>query len=462
MQLTGRRYRWAGVVALSLLGAVAPVQLSGQGSMAGMPGMKSPKQDTAQKSMKGDTAGATMMTPLGISMDRMGSGTTWVPDAVTIASKFASVGGWDVMGHGFAFAEYIDEGGRRGDTQFGSLNWAMLMASHSLGGGMLQLRTMLSLDVLGVSRRGYPLLLQSGESFDGQPLHDRQHPHDFWVELSALYLRPISKTTGIELYVAPSGEPALGPVAFMHRPSAMDNPSAPIGHHWQDATHISFGVATVGVFTHTWKLEGSIFNGREPDDKRWDFDFGRLDSYSGRVTFNPSPRWSLTAGYGRLTLADDSIHRLTASVLHGIALGTDGQWATSLIYGANRRIGTSSWAHSLLLESEAVLDKRNTVFGRAEYVQKDAADLVLTDSAVAFPASRVFNVGEISAGYIREIAHGRGVTLGLGIRGSVNFVPEELSPFYGSRHPVGGSIFLRLRPTHQAAGMAGMAGMGDM
>lgn len=459
MQFAGNRFRWVALAILALFALAPSARLTGQSGMAGMPGMKSSKPDSNTKKMKADTMGGMMMTPLNVSMDRMGSGTTWVPDAAPISSMFAKAGGWDITGHGFAYAQYLAEGGRRGDSQFGSLNWAMLMASHSLAGGMIQLRTMLSLDAVGVSRRGYPLLLQSGESFDGQPLHDRQHPHDFWMELSALYLRPISKTVGIQLYAAPSGEPALGPVAFMHRPSAMDNPLAPISHHWQDATHISFGVATVGVFTHSWKIEGSIFNGREPDDKRWDFDFGKLDSYSGRVTYNPNPRWSFTAGYGRLRIGDDSLHRFTASILHGVSLGSDGQWATSVIYGANQHIGSSDWTRSLLIESEAVLDKRNTVFGRAEYVQKEAADLVLVDSAAAFPATRVFNVGEISAGYIREIARGRGVTLGLGVRGAVNFVPEDLAPFYGSRHPLAGSVFLRLRPTHQAMGMAGMAGM---
>ena len=401
-----------------------------------------------------DTASMSMMvTPLGVPMERMGSGTTWVPDAAPIASVFRRVGGWEFTGHGFAFVQYIDESGPRGDTQFGSLNWGMLMASHPLGGGMLQLRTMLSLDVLGVGGGGYPLLLQTGESFQGQPLHDHQHPHDFWMELSALYLRPVSRTVGIELYAAPSGEPALGPVAFMHRPSAMDNPVAPIGHHWQDATHISFGVATVGIFTHSLKIEGSVFNGREPDDNRWNFDFGRLDSYSGRVTFNPSPRWSFTAGYGRLVMADDSMHRVTGSVLHGVSFGNGGQWATSLIYGANQHLGTPTWEHSLLLESEAVFDTRNTAFGRIEFVQKDAGDLVVVDSAAGFSRGRIFNVGEASAGYVREVIRGRGVTLGLGIRGTLNVVPESLAPFYGSRFPVGGSVFLRLRPIHQGGAM---------
>src|SRR5262249_33652192 len=172
-----------------------------------------------------------------------------------------------------------------------------------------------------VTPRGYPLLLQSGESFHGEPLHDRQHPHDFWMELGAIYERAISKRVAVELYAAPSGEPALGPVAFMHRPSAMDNPAAPLGHHWQDATHIAFGVITAGVFTHRLKLEGSVFNGREPDENRWDFDPIVLDSYSGRATFNPDSNWSFTAGYGFLKNPEAlepavSLHRLTASALY--------------------------------------------------------------------------------------------------------------------------------------------------
>jgi len=249
--------------------------------------MPKPKSDTGAMKMPD---GMTMVVadPLGVSMSRMGSGTTWIADAVPVPSAHAVAGRWDLTGHGYLFALGNKQGGDRGASQLGSLSWAMLMASHDLAGGRFQARTMLSLDAAGVTRRGYPLLLQSGESLDGEPLHDRQHPHDFWMELGAQYERPISRTLGVTIYAAPSGEPALGPVAFMHRPSAIDNPMAPIGHHWQDATHISFGVVTAGLFTHEWKLEASAFNGREPDDHRWDFDPIRLGSYSGRLTYNPN------------------------------------------------------------------------------------------------------------------------------------------------------------------------------
>ena len=184
--------------------------------------------------------------PLSLSMDRMGSGTTWIPDAVTLPSRHKMFGAWEVMAHGFVFGQYDHQNGPRGDDQLGSLNWTMLMASRELAGGHFQARTMLSLDPATVTSKGYPLLLQTGEAFGGEPLHDRQHPHDFFMELGVLYQREFNHRIAWSLYAAPSGEPALGPVAFMHRPSAMDNPAAPLGHHWQDATHVSFGVVTAG------------------------------------------------------------------------------------------------------------------------------------------------------------------------------------------------------------------------
>ena len=374
----------------------------------------------------GDSDSMRMAEPLGISMNRMGSGTTWIPDAVSLPSRHFMAKRWEMMLHGFVFGQYNKQRTARGDDQFGSLNWGMFMASHALEGGQFQARTMLSLDPATVGSRGYPLLLQTGESYRRQPLHDRQHPHDFFMELGALYDRALSKTLAVELYVAPSGEPALGPVAFMHRPSAMDNPVAPISHHWQDATHISFGVVTAGVYTYRWKLEGSLFNGREPDDNRWDFDPIKLDSYSGRLTFNPDDQWSLTAGYGYLKSPeafhpDESQHRVTASLLQGAKIGTRGQWSSALIWGANRISGAATWSNALLLESEAILDRWNTVFGRAEYAQKSAEDLVLP----SFGGAQLFSVSNASLGYIREIGRGEGATLGIGVEGVLNLCPRR-------------------------------------
>ena len=415
--------------------------------------------------MRDTTHRMMMIEPLGISMSRMGSGTTWIPDAVTLPTREFMAANWDLMLHGFVFGQYNKQDGSRGDDQLGSLNWGMFMASHALAGGRFQARTMLSLDPWTVTPGGYPLLLQTGESYRGNPLHDRQHPHDFFMELGVVYDRSIAKSLAMELYAAPSGEPALGPVAFMHRPSAMDNPLAPIGHHWQDATHIAFGVLTAGIYTREWKLEGSAFNGREPDENRWNFDPITLDSYSGRLTVNPAAHWSLTAGYGYLKSPealhpDESLHRFAASVLQGTTLGSDGQWSTALIWGANHFSGVANWSHAALLESEAILNRWNTVFGRTELAQKSAEDVVLPASS--FTPDRLFSVGNISLGYIHELGRGYGVTLGIGVEGTVNFVPSSLESFYGSRTPLGGLVFLRLRSLHVRSSMPDMQSMPGM
>jgi hypothetical protein len=419
---------------------------------------------SAQQPMPGMSGMSMVPDPLGVSMERMGSGTTWIPDAISVPSRRFRVAKWDLMLHGFVFGQYEQQAGPRGRSQAGSLNWGMFMASHALAGGRFQARTMLSLDPWTVTPRGYPLLLQSGEAYLGEPLHDRQHPHDFWMELGAMYERPITRRLGVMLYVAPSGEPALGPVAFMHRPSAMDVPFAPIGHHWQDATHISFGVISAGLFTNTWKLEGSTFNGREPDENRWDFDPIKLDSYSGRLSFNPDAHWSLTAGYGYLKSPEarmpmESMHRITASATYGVTIGTAGQWATTVVWGANKNSSHPERAHSALVESEAILDQSNTLISRAEYVQKSGEDLVLDTPEFGVAPNQLFNVSAVSVGYIREITRMRGATLGLGAMGTLNVVPSALESVYGSRTPVAGIVFLRLRPFHSPAGMSSMGGM---
>jgi len=347
------------------------------------------------------------------------------------------------MLHGWVFVQQDWHGGDRGASQFGSLNWGMIMADRQVAGGKLQLRFMPSLDPATVGKCGYPLLLQSGETCNGQALVDRQHPHDFFMELGALYERAVGKNLAVLLYAAPAGEPALGPVAFMHRPSAMDEPQAPLGHHWQDATHISYGVVTAGVYTRRVRLEVSKFNGHEPDESRWDIDPIDLNSISGRITVNPSDNWSFTAGYGELDnpegeVPPENATRFVASAMHGRRL-SGGQWSSTLVFGMNRH-GDGDATRSGLLESE-IVSGRNTVFGRAELIEKTGHDLALS----AFPDEQKFNVGAMSAGYIRDVSRLGGAAVGLGGRATVNLVPESLEPVYGTRTPLGGMVFLRVR-----------------
>jgi hypothetical protein len=388
--------------------------------------------------------------PLGLPMNRMGSGTSWLPDETPMHAEHVMAGGWQFMLHYMAFATYDHQESARdidGASQFNGIDWFMGMAQHDVGAGRLALRAMLSTDPFTVGKAGYPLLLQTGESYRDEPLHDRQHPHDLFMELAAVYDVPVTSDLGLELYAAPAGEPALGPVAYPHRPSAAGDPYAPLGHHWQDATHISFGVLTAGVFTRGIKLEGSIFNGREPDETRTNFDFRTLDSYSGRVTVNPAPAWSVSASYGYLKSPEQltpniSQHRMGASVLFDQPFNGKGEWSTALVYGANLYSDSPQLSNSVDLETTLDVDGTNTIFWRAEYVNKDAYDLAIG----AAPLADRFDVGSGTVGYTRELMHAAGIAIALGGVATVDLVPTGLRPSYGTRTPYGFGVFLRFRP----------------
>ncbi len=400
--------------------------------------------------------------PLEIPETRMGSGTSWLPDASPMHAAHYMLGRWTLMLHGKGFFQYDWQGGSRGSNQMGIVNWAMAAASRPLGGGQLQLRAMLSAEPWTIGSRGYPLLVQSGESYQGAPLHDRQHPHDLFMELSALYERPAARNLGLSLYLAPVGEPAVGPVAFPHRPSAADDPLAPISHHWQDGTHITFGVVTAGVFTREVKLEASWFNGREPDETRTNFDYTgrRLDSYCARLTVNPGSRWSLSTWYAYLKSPeglnpDESLHRLGAAALTTQRVGTRGTWSSGLIYGANDQVGPGPLASSVVLESTVDLDGTNAFFGRAEYVRKNAAELVLP----SVPPTTEYDVGALALGYLRTVGTVAGLAAAVGLRASVNFVPSSLNAVYGSRTPAGVAMYFRVLPVGAREGSMKMDGM---
>jgi hypothetical protein len=350
-------------------------------------------------------------------------------------------GGWTGMVHGDLDLIYDRQSGPRGGDEVFSSSMLMVMAQHGAGPGTLTLQTMLSLDP-AMGKAGYPLLLQTGETANGvDPLIDRQHPHDLFMELAGVYSVPVGATSSAFLYVGYPGEPALGPVTFMHRFSGMDDPAAPITHHWLDSTHVTFGVVTGGFVHGPWKVEGSAFNGREPDQYRWNFDAFRLDSWSGRISWNPGPDWALQASYGFIKSPEQlepgvDQHRITASATWNRPLA-GGNWQTTFAWGRN----LDSPGHTLdgfLLESAVNLG-RHTVFARAETVQKD--ELFEPPSPLA---GRVFRVAEVSLGYVYDLPLARHVALGFGVLGTLDLVPDALKPAYGSS-PTGFMPFLRLK-----------------
>lgn len=430
--------------------AIAPCAALAQSmpDMPGMPGMSPPATPQSTSGPSGMAGmdmgpGAPMMGgDLGrYPMTRDGSGTSWQPDSTPMEGFGWSAAGWTGMAAGYADLVYDSQGGPRGDDKAFSESMLMVMAQHPEGVGTLTFRSMFSLDP-AMGPAGYPLLLQTGETANGvTPLVDRQHPHNLFMELAGVYSLPLAPKASTFLYVGYPGEPALGPVTFMHRFSGLDDPAAPIAHHWLDSTHITFGVVTAGVIDGPWKLEGSVFNGREPDQYRWGFDPLRLDSYSGRLSYNPTANLSFQVSYGSLRSPEQLTpnvdqRRLTASATYNRPLA-GGNWQTTLAWGRDHD-EPGDILGAVLLES-AVEWGRHTLFARAETVEKD--DLFIAPSPLA---GDVFRVGEISLGYVYDVPVARHLALGFGGEGTLNLTPAAIQPVYGG-DPPGFMGFVRLK-----------------
>lgn len=384
--------------------------------------------------------------PLSLSMAREGSGTSWQPDLTPMNMISVQALNWHIMLHGNAFLGAQFQGSERGDKDLNSINWLMAMASHPLWAGQLSFRGMLSLEPLTMRGDGYPLLLQSGETWQGKALHDRQHPHDFFMELATKYIIPVHEKVGLEFYAALAGEPALGPVAFPHRASARSNPLAPLGHHWYDSTHITFGVLTASVFGKIWKAEASWFNSREPDENRFNLDLRPLDSFSGRVSINPLPSLSLQASYGFLKSPEASepglgIHRITSSIAHDIRPWQKSNVASALIFGINIPTSGTKTAFALI-ESDFDLNEHHTLFGRAEIGGKTDHDLVLDKHG-----DRTYLVSAISLGYAFRFPELSRLILSLGGVGTLNLMGRALGEIYGGAVQPGAMIYVNIRPT---------------
>lgn len=383
-----------------------------------------------------------------VPMSREGSGTSWLPDHSPMYAVHADRGGWELMGHGNAFLQYLRDQKPRGYEQTGSINWFMGMARRPLAQGRLGLKAMMSLEPATIGGCGYPDLLASGEQCDAEAIVDQQHPHDLFMELAATWERPLSRGLGFQIYGGPVGEPALGPVAFPHRVSSMPNPVAPISHHWLDASHITFGVVTAGLQAQRWKAEGSVFNGREPDADRYDFDLAALDSYSGRLWFLPTSGLALQISAGHLKEAEPghdagdprvNVDRMTASVTyHRLLGGGPGLWASTAAWGQNREAGEST--NFLLVETTLNLLERHAWFGRLDVGQKEAHDLDIHG------AEGSFTLAKVQGGYLRYVDLGSTFKAGLGATVTASVLPGALQDAYGGGTALGLGVFLTLRP----------------
>jgi len=373
------------------------------------------------------------------SMNRESSGTSWQPDSTEHHGIHTILGDWHTMLHGSIDLIQNKQSGSRGDEEFYSSSSLMIRSQQSFDSGTVGLHGMFSLDPI-MGKGGYPSLFQTGETADGvHPLIDRQHPHNAFMELAASYSMPLSSKDSIFLYAGPVGEPALGPTVFMHRDSGMQAPEAPITHHWLDSTHITNGVVTFGYISGDLKLETSAFHGREPDQYRYRIELGGLDSFSGRVTFNPNENWSMQISQGHVMSPESlepskNLTRTTASVTFNnhLSLGTT---QTTLAWGRNSPNG-SQQTNAYLLETTLRLDTQS-VFTRIESVSKD--ELFNSSDSLY---GRVFKITKFAVGYSLEIGHTDSFIVNLGVEGSCFSIPKTLETSYGS-NPFALIVFTR-------------------
>jgi len=336
------------------------------------------------------------------------SGTSAEPNSTPVPMLMTAKGVWMLMFHANAFVIDEQQSGPRGGDKFFSTNWFMGMAQRPLGPGVFTARAMLSLEPATVTQRRYPLLFQQGETAFGKPIVDGQHPHDFVMEIAALYDLKLGSGGLLSFYFAPIGDPALGPVAYPHRSSAAENPLAALGHHQEDSTHIADDVITVGLAYRIARIEASGFHGREPDESRWNIDQGKIDSWSTRLTLQPGKKWSGQYSYGRIKspeafFPNDDQERMTASIQYNLPLH-DGNWTSTILWGRTRPLQDNSIFNSYALESTVRFRVRNYAWTRIENVDR-SNELILGENPLPpnFQEQPIGRVQAYTFGYDRDV-----------------------------------------------------------
>jgi hypothetical protein len=378
------------------------------------------------------------------------SGTSAEPNSTPMPMLMTRRRRWMLMLHGEAFLNALQQSGARGSDKIFSTNWFMPMAQRQFGPGTFTARVMVSFEPATVTKRYYPELFQQGETAFGRPIVDGQHPHEFIMEVAALYDLKLGGKGLLSFYFAPVGDPAMGPTAYPHRASASENPIAPLGHHLQDSTHIADDVITTGLTYKFARIEASGFHGREPDEFRWDIDSGKVDSWSLRATVNPAQNWSAQYSFAHLTSPEalhpqDDLQRMTASIMYNRPLA-HGNWASTFLWGRNRSLDSGLVWNGYLAESTLRFAERNYVWGRIENADR-TNELLLRNQPepVGFQENIIGRVQAYTAGYAHDVDLIPHLATGLGAQFTIYSTPDALKSQYGG-HPVAAVIFLRVRP----------------
>jgi hypothetical protein len=467
-----------------------------QPSTPDVPGMDMSSTIPLPQSTQRDTMKSS--TLIEAELNHTSSGTSIEPASTPASMLMNGYHGWTLMLHGNAFIADTQQHAAsnpsgpstaaceqfdlpcttpaeiRGDDKLFSTNWIMPMAMRQLGPGQLTLRTMFSLEPATVSGRQYPELFQQGETAFGKPIIDGQHPHNFFMELAALYDIRLGKQTLLSLYAAPIGDPAIGPTAYPHRLSASEDPIAALGHHQEDSTHIAYNVFTAGLTWRWLRFEESGFHGGEPSEQRWGFQPSpnghAVDSYSSRITFSPTPNWSSQYSIAHIVSPEalyphEDQQRQTASIMYNhpfgahhdttsmpgmdMATSATGNWSTTLLWGRTLSLSDNSKENSYLLESLLNFHTRNYVWTRIENAGRSNELLIPPGSALPpnFSESPIGHVVAYTLGYDRDYRIASHLIAAPGAQFTSYTTPEALISAYG-HHPFGAVAFVRFRIAH--------------
>ncbi len=440
------------------------------------------------------------------------SGTSIEPASTPVPMWMGRRDGWQWMLHANAFVANTQQQAEspRNRDAFFSTNWIMPMAQRAFGteradgagstGGLLTLRTMLSFEPATVPHRNYPELFQQGETAYGAPIVDGQHPHDFFMEVAALYDLHLSKNMLLSLYAAPVGDPAVGPTAYPHRQSASEDPIAALGHHQEDSTHIAFNVVTGGL-TYKWaRVELGGFHGAEPDEAHWHFQPSpnglAIDSVATRLTVSPSADWTGQYSFAHIRSPEalypgEDQQRQTASAMYhhtfssratapmgGMSSGMSGMNMSSMpgmdmgagngggkamppmgmtpeprtdlavtaVWGRTKSLADASKENSYLLEALLRFHSRNYVWTRMENAGR-SNELLLTPGTPLpsdFAEMPIGHVAEYSFGYDHDVPLGPHVLAAPGVQVTAYRTPQALRGAYGAT-PTGELLFVRFR-----------------
>ena len=443
------------VLLLLFFPAFAVAQQAGeQEGMPCMPGMAMPGCPESSGQHSAQMQGGVMnMHPQNFIQEiehHRTSGTSAEPNFTPTPMWMIMKGEWIIMFHANVFITGEQQSSSRGGDKLFSTNWFMGMAQREAGPGTFTARVMLSLEPGTITDRHYPLLFQQGETAFGVPIADGQHPHDFIMELAALYDLKLGEKTLLSIYFAPMGDPSIGPTAYPHRASAAENPVGTLGHHQQDSTHIADDVLTVGLTYGLARIEASGFHGREPDEFRWDIDQGTIDSWSTRLTIQPGKNWSGQYSYARIespeaVFPNEDQERMTASIMYSRPLH-NGDWSNTILWGRTRSLQDNSVFNSYLLESTARFHIRNYAWTRIENAER-SNELLVGENPLP-PTFREEPIGRVQAytfGYDHDFDLIPRVASAIGAQFTTYGVADVLKPIYGS-HPLGVALFVRFRP----------------